>query len=116
MANISPARALAASLLLAACTPPSSATGDDAPPGDAAGSPDRDGNEACLVPADPFEPAVLESGIRFLSSDELGGRGPNTPGDRTTREYIESAFRCIGLVPGGADGSYQQPFVAPDGT
>jgi hypothetical protein len=93
--------------------------GDDIAPdggmsGSGEGSGDWGGN--CPAIADPFAPSVLQDGIGYLASDQLGGRAPNTPGDVATRAYIEQAFRCAGLMPAGADGGFQQPFTAPDGT
>jgi hypothetical protein len=88
---------------------------DDVGPGPDGGADDPDGGGECPT-GDPFAPAGLEDGVRFLASDELGGRASDTPGDAATRDLIEDAFRCAGLAPGGPGGSYQQPFVAPDGT
>lgn len=48
--------------------------------------------------------------IRYLASDELEGRQPGTPGFNTAAEYVASKFQEYGLKPGGADGSYFQPF------
>ena len=89
-------------------------TGDDVG-GPDGGADDPDGGGDCAT-GDPFAPAELEEGVRFLASDQLGGRASNTPGDDATRGFIEDAFRCAGLTPGGPGGSYQQPFTAPDGT
>ncbi|WP_449446474.1 M28 family metallopeptidase [Thermomonas brevis] len=42
--------------------------------------------------------------VRELASDAFGGRGPGTPGEDRTVEYIRSQFARIGLQPGnGAD-------------
>ena len=48
--------------------------------------------------------------IRFLSSDELGGRGNGTDGLAQARDYIASQFSKFGLAPAGEDGTYFQPF------
>jgi hypothetical protein len=112
--------AVAVAALLVACNflgcgepqPPGSQ--HDAPPGGA----DDDGttSDDCNLPADPFAVTELEAGVTYLASDNLAGRASNTPGDEATRKYIEDAFRCLGLTPGGPNGSFQQPFTAPDGT
>jgi len=106
------------SALLVACTSngagsPPAESPVDAPPGGAADASTT--TDGCAV-ADPFATSVLEAGVTYLASDELAGRASNTPGDQATRTYIEDAFRCLDLAPGGVNGSYQQPFTAPDGT
>ncbi len=40
----------------------------------------------------------IESHVSFLSSDDLKGRYPGTPGSRAAAEYIRSQFRSSGLV------------------
>ncbi len=47
--------------------------------------------------------------IKYLSSDELEGRFPGTPGDALTGEYIASEFKKYDLEPYGENG-YFQPF------
>ena len=53
---------------------------------------------------------TLASPVRFLASDLLEGRGPATRGDRLTQEYLAAQMEFLGLEPGGADGSWLQPF------
>jgi len=53
---------------------------------------------------------TLVSPVRFLASDLLEGRGPATRGDRLAREYLAAQMEFLGLDPGGADGSWFQPF------
>lgn len=48
--------------------------------------------------------------VRYLSSDELEGRGPGTEGLRKAAEYIRDEFKRLGLKSGTEDGSYMQPF------
>jgi len=72
--------------------------------------------DPCGAAADPFDPAALQRGVAYLASDAMGGRASGTPGDLATRAYIAAAFACIGLVPGGDAGGFEQAFVAPDGT
>ena len=108
-------------VLFAGCdgyAPGVSGGGDDVPVNlDGGGTGSGDGGSATCdeLPSDPFAPTVLEQGITYLASDALGGRLSGTEGDKATRAYIEQAFHCIGLVPGGTNG-YQQQFTAPDGT
>lgn len=52
----------------------------------------------------------LRDQITTISSDEFEGRGPATPGDTKTREYLVEQLKQIGFAPGGSDGSYQQTF------
>ncbi len=64
---------------------------------------------------DPFAAATLRADVGFLAAEERGGRFPGTEGDRAARQHVEDRFRCLGLEPGGIDGSYQQPFVTSEG-
>lgn len=46
--------------------------------------------------------------IRILASDEFEGRGPGTPGEERTVEYLIAQFKKLGAKPGNPDGSYIQ--------
>ncbi len=46
--------------------------------------------------------------IKILSSDQFEGRAPGTEGEIRTVDYIEKAFKSIGLGPGNTDGTYVQ--------
>ena len=48
--------------------------------------------------------------IKFLSSDELEGRGVETKGIELAAERILAEYEKYGLKPGMPDGSYRQPF------
>jgi hypothetical protein len=50
--------------------------------------------------------------VAHLASVELDGRASGSPGDTAARAYLAERFRCLGLVPGGDDGTYSQAFVA----
>jgi Zn-dependent M28 family amino/carboxypeptidase len=50
----------------------------------------------------------ISAHVKFLSGDALGGRGPATPGETLTTEYIATQFALAGLKPAGDDGSYFQ--------
>jgi Zn-dependent M28 family amino/carboxypeptidase len=52
----------------------------------------------------------LEGPIRYLADDLLEGRGPGSRGDELTRLYLATTMELLGLKPGGANGSWQQPF------
>ena len=52
----------------------------------------------------------LEETIRYLSSDELGGRGPGSPGDEATQQYLIQRLEELGFEPAAADGGWLQPF------
>ncbi len=72
------------------------------------------------VPVDPLAPgrAVLEiidesslrEPIAVLSSDEYEGRGPASPADLKTQEYLAAQMEAIGLQPAGEGGTWLQPF------
>ena len=68
---------------------------------------------AAVVAADTrsaIAPTNLIEHVKFLSSDELEGRGNGTPGLERAAEYIASQFKAAGLQPAGADGTWFQPF------
>jgi Zn-dependent M28 family amino/carboxypeptidase len=53
---------------------------------------------------------TLEAPIRFLSSDDLEGRGPATRGDQLARLYLSTQLEALGYQPAGPGGQWQQPF------
>ncbi len=106
--------ALAAALLLAAgafaCKPA------EAPPSTAAATPAPGaGTEsALLAQADQAAAAitadVLRAPIAEIGSDAYEGREPGSAGDAKAREYLVQQMQQLGLQPGAADGTWQQPF------
>ncbi len=52
----------------------------------------------------------IRADIRFLASDLLEGRGPDTRGDRLAQAYVASRFEAMGLEPGASNGTWFQPF------
>ena len=54
--------------------------------------------------------ARMKKDIFFLASDECEGRGVGTKGLDIAADYIADQFKKAGLKPGGANGSYFQPF------
>ena len=57
-----------------------------------------------------IQPGALLAHVKFLSSDELEGRGNGTKGLERAAEYIAEQFKAVGLHPGAANGSWFQPF------
>ncbi|WP_425448453.1 M28 family metallopeptidase [Dethiothermospora halolimnae] len=43
--------------------------------------------------------SIIEESIKFLTSDECGGRLPNTEGNKLAKEYIVKKFKEMGLKP-----------------
>ena len=66
------------------------------------------GSAAALAP--DIEPDRLLAHIRFLSSDEMKGRGNGSPELERAGEYIAAAFEDAGLRPAGDNGSWFQAF------
>lgn len=52
--------------------------------------------------------ARVTADIKYLASDELGGRLPGTPEMEKCVEYIVEEFKRVGLKPGMPDGTYLQ--------
>lgn len=48
--------------------------------------------------------------IQVLASDSLEGRRSGEPGCAKAAAYIESEFKRFGLLPGGVNGTFRQPF------
>jgi Zn-dependent M28 family amino/carboxypeptidase len=48
-----------------------------------------------------FDPARLARHVRTISADNYQGRGPATPAERMTVDYLIREFRAAGLQPGG---------------
>lgn len=46
--------------------------------------------------------------IKTLASDQYEGRGPGTPGEDLSINYIADQFKKVGLAPGNTDGTYFQ--------
>jgi Zn-dependent M28 family amino/carboxypeptidase len=63
-----------------------------------------------MSPADPSAISAdrLRDHIRYLASDELGGRSPGSQGETLTLAYLEAEFEKYGYAPGNTDGTYLQ--------
>ena len=48
-----------------------------------------------------IDAARIADHIKVLSSDAFEGRGPNTPGEVKTVDYLTKQFQAVGLKPGG---------------
>lgn len=58
--------------------------------------------------AGSIRPEDILEHTRVLASDEFEGRGPGTPGEAKTIDYLIRQFRRAGLKPGMPDGSWTQ--------
>ena len=47
--------------------------------------------------------AELHTHTQVLAADEFGGRGPGTPGEELTVNYLVEQFQALGLEPGNGD-------------
>ena len=58
----------------------------------------------------------FEANTRYLSSDELEGRAPGSPGGAKAEQFIADQFAALGLAPAGSDGSYFQTVALREAT
>ena len=56
---------------------------------------------SCAQKPPTFDIDRLSADVKELSSDAFEGRGPGTPADHKTVEYITQGFKDAGLLPGG---------------
>ncbi len=66
-----------------------------------------------LPPA--FSQKALTDHVGFLADPARQGRGPGSAGHAAAADYIAARFKAFGLAPGGANGSYLQPFTLNTG-
>ena len=92
---------------LAACGKPEKApepaaqeTGDSVASGD---SPAQSASSE--ITADYMRNIIVE-----ISDDRYEGRGPGSAGDAAARKYLAEQMAAMGILPGAADGSWEQPF------
>lgn len=62
--------------------------------------------EAALL----IEGEFMREIVKEISDDRYEGRGPGTRGDDAARKYLADQMAALGLQPGAADGSWEQPF------
>lgn len=58
--------------------------------------------------APTFDVARIANDIKILASDEYEGRGPASPGEKKTIDYIAAQMKAAGLVPAGGKGGWFQ--------
>jgi Zn-dependent M28 family amino/carboxypeptidase len=87
---------LAAALALAACDRQAPAPEANAP----APAPDTTAPAGTHVSSGTIAAEDFVELVKTLASDEFEGRGPGTPGEDKTVEYIKAQFERIGLKPG----------------
>ena len=68
------------------------------------------GNPAAEVAAQEITGDYLRGIVVEISDDRYEGRGPGSRGDKMARYYLIEQMKALGLEPGAADGSYEQPF------
>ncbi len=68
------------------------------------------GNPAAETAARQITDEYMREIIVEISDDRYEGRGPGTPGDKMARDYLAGRMAELGLEPGAADGSWEQPF------
>jgi hypothetical protein len=56
---------------------------------------------AVALDAPRFDPARLSAEVRTLSSDAFQGRGPATPAEQKTIDYLVGELKAAGVQPGG---------------
>ncbi len=95
--------AISALLVLAACSQ-SEAPAESAAVAPAEGPSDAE-QALQYITADLMREYVIE-----ISDDKYEGRGPGSRGDAAARKYLADRMADMGLQPGAADGSWEQPF------
>ena len=68
------------------------------------------GNPAAEKAALQIQGDYMRGIVAEISDDRYEGRGPGTRGDVAARKYLAEQMAALGLQPGAADGSWQQPF------
>ncbi|MDH3265672.1 MAG: peptidase M28, partial [Gammaproteobacteria bacterium] len=68
------------------------------------------GNAAAELAAQQISEEFIREIIAEISSDTYEGRGPASTGDEKARKYLAGRMEELGLVPGAADGTWEQPF------
>ena len=68
------------------------------------------GNPAAEQAALQIQDEYMREIIREISHDDYEGRGPGSRGDEKTRNYLVDRMIELGLEPGAADRSWEQPF------
>ncbi|MBA2733550.1 MAG: M28 family peptidase [Acidobacteria bacterium] len=61
------------------------------------------------IASSPINEQFLRAHIKFLSDDQLEGRGTGAPGGELGAKYIAAQLEAMGLKGAGKDGSFFQP-------
>ena len=77
---------------------------------DNANVPSDAGARAADVASRQITGELMRGYVRELSDDRYEGRGPGSRGDEAARRFLASELEKLGLLPGAADGSWEQPF------
>jgi hypothetical protein len=65
--------------------------------------------QAAVAEAEVGNAAALQA-AQLISQDSYEGRGPGSRGDVKARKYLAERLAELGIQPGAADGSWEQPF------
>jgi Zn-dependent M28 family amino/carboxypeptidase len=99
---------------LAACSakeaPPEEATTQADEPGSPVAVEAAGGNPDAELASREITGDYMRGIVVEISDDRYEGRGPGTPGDEAARRYLAERMAELGLEPGAADGSWEQPF------
>ena len=68
------------------------------------------GNPQAELAASQITAELMRNYVRELADDKYEGRGPGSRGDEAARRYLAQELEKMGLEPGAADGSWEQPF------
>jgi Zn-dependent M28 family amino/carboxypeptidase len=68
------------------------------------------GNPAAETAAGEITDDYMRGIVVEISDDRYEGRGPGSQGDAMARAYLAERMQELGLEPGAADGSWEQPF------
>jgi predicted small lipoprotein YifL len=84
-------------------SPPSAASQD-------AASSDSSGKLVAEIASEQITADYMREVIIEISDDKYAGRGPGSEGDAAARQYLAREMASMGILPGAADGSWEQPF------
>ena len=92
---------------LAACGKPDSSPGTDSGEAEQSAGAAKSAAQAASeqVTADYMRDIIVE-----ISDDKYEGRGPGSQGDAAARKYLAGEMESLGILPGAADGSWEQSF------
>ena len=68
------------------------------------------GNPVAEIASRQIADEYMRGIIVEISDDRYEGRGPGSSGDAMARTYLAQRMEELGLIPGAADGSWEQPF------